>query len=93
MAGFAEAFWSKVLGPADTPAALDAKRREDMLVSFSGATVRKNFSQPWRPANVGTSGYRTQPSGVVDNWEAAWKIRRHWEEETEKRKAAGKTIY
>jgi hypothetical protein len=93
MASAAESMWAQALGKSDTPAAIDAERREAMLVSFGGATIKKFYKKPWRPANVGTAGYRTQPTGVVDNWEAAWKIRRHWEEETEKRKAAGKTIY
>jgi hypothetical protein len=53
----------------------------------------KSEGKQWKPANVGTSGYRSQPSGAVDNWAAAWKLRRHWEEETEKRKAAGKPVY
>ncbi len=33
------------------------------------------------------------PSTVIDNWSAAWKVRRHFEEVTEARKAAGKVTY
>lgn len=33
------------------------------------------------------------PHPGVDSWEAAWKVRRHWEEVTEKRKALGKPTY
>jgi hypothetical protein len=40
MAGWAESFWAKALGPETTPAALDAKRRDDMLYAFTAATVR-----------------------------------------------------
>jgi uncharacterized phage protein gp47/JayE len=36
---------------------------------------------------------RTAPSSVIDNWAAAWKVRRHWEEQTERRKAQGKPVY
>jgi hypothetical protein len=46
----------------------------------------------WTPTNVGHPHTRA-PSLAVDNWSAAWKVRRHWEDMTELRKAAGKTIY
>lgn len=54
---------------------------------------RKYYTKPWLPANLATPGYRSEPSGAMDNWAAAWKLRRYWEEQTEKRKAAGKTVY
>jgi hypothetical protein len=33
------------------------------------------------------------PSPVIDNWAAAMKVREYYEEQVEKRKAAGKPIY
>ncbi len=39
------------------------------------------------------TGHRRYPSIVIDNWSAAWKVRRHFEETTELRKQAGKAIF
>ena len=36
---------------------------------------------------------RTFPNAVIDNWDAAFKIRRHYEEVTMKRIAQGKKVY
>lgn len=47
----------------------------------------------WEPTNLSYTGHRRYPSIVMDNWAAAWKARRHFEDVTEARKAAGKTIY
>ena len=46
-----------------------------------------------RPSNMGCMSLRTAPSATLDNWAAAWKVRRYWEDQTERRKAAGKVIY
>lgn len=46
----------------------------------------------WAPTNVAFQGHK-YPSTVIDNWAAAWKVRRHYEEQSELRKAAGKTTY
>ena len=54
---------------------------------------RKEFKRSLRPSNLGHMSMRTAPSATLDNWAAAWKVRRHWEEQTEIRKAAGKVIY
>ena len=54
---------------------------------------RKNFGAAWKPANRATQGARSEPSGAMDNWAAAWKLRRAYEDATEARKAAGKTVY
>lgn len=47
----------------------------------------------WAPTNVGFQGHRLFPGIVIDNWSAAWKVRRHFEDQTELRKAAGKPVY
>jgi hypothetical protein len=57
------------------------------------APRRKNQQLAYRPSNVGYMAARTAPSSVIDNWAAAWKVRRHWEEQTERRKAQGKPVY
>lgn len=54
---------------------------------------RKTYKRYYHYANMGYVRARAYPSTVIDNWSAAWKVRRHWEEQTERRKAAGKTIY
>jgi hypothetical protein len=54
---------------------------------------RKTQEKVWQPANVGFLGARKYPNIVIDNWSAAWKVRRHWEEQTELRKVAGKPVY
>ena len=46
-----------------------------------------------RPTNMGYVGARTFPAATIDNWAAAYKVREHFEEQTERRKAAGKPIY
>jgi len=38
-------------------------------------------------------GHRLFPNFVVDNWSAAWKVRRHFEDQTELRKARGLPVY
>ena len=42
---------------------------------------------------MGYVGARTFPAATIDNWAAAYKVREHFEEQTERRKAAGKPIY
>lgn len=54
---------------------------------------RKIYKRYYHYANMGYVRIRTYPSTVIDNWSAAWKLRRHWEEQTERRKAAGKPVY
>lgn len=85
-----EAWWDKFF---ETQQMVDAKRREDLLAAFEAATVTKSYKPMWRPASYAYSMHRTHPGAVVDNWSAAWKVRRFWEEQTERRKAAGKVIY
>lgn len=46
-----------------------------------------------RHTNLGYLSGRLYPSTQIDSWAAAWKVRHFWEEQTERRKAAGKTVY
>ena len=57
------------------------------------AARRKHYGVAWRPANRATQGARSEPSGAMDCWPAAWRLRRAYEEATEARKAAGKPVY
>lgn len=43
-------------------------------------------------SNVAFMGHK-YPSTAIDNWSAAHKLRRHFEERTEARKAAGKPTF
>jgi hypothetical protein len=43
--------------------------------------------------NPNAQGHRLFPNFVVENWSAAWKVRRHFEEQTELRKARGLPVY
>jgi hypothetical protein len=54
---------------------------------------RKSRTALWSPTNVGYQGHRRFPNLAIDNWSAAWKVRREFEDRTELRKAQGKPIY
>ncbi|RYG46094.1 hypothetical protein EON67_09915 [archaeon] len=54
----------------------------------------RKFLQPtWHATRHTETAHAPIVTPVVDNWAAAWKVRRHWEDVTEQRKAAGKVIY
>lgn len=57
------------------------------------APCRKQYVVPRRPTNMGYLSARIYPSTTLDSWYAAWKVRHFWEEQTERRKAAGKVVY
>lgn len=50
------------------------------------------MSVRWRHTNLAFQGH-SYPCTVIDNWSAAWKVRAHYEEQTELRRAAGKPTY
>ncbi len=56
------------------------------------AARSKRTDRQWTPSNVAFMGHK-YPSTAIDNWAAAHKFRRHWEDRTEQRKAAGKTTF
>jgi hypothetical protein len=64
-----------------------------LLILSSLCVRRKTKTVLWEPTNMPYTGHRRYPSIVIDNWSAAWKVRRHFEETTELRKQAGKAIF
>jgi hypothetical protein len=50
------------------------------------------MKRPLRPTNLGYLSARLYPSACIDNWHAAYKVRHFFEEQTERRKAAGKSV-
>jgi hypothetical protein len=74
---------------------IDSKRRTDSIYYFSTATAKKEKREAatWSPTNVGFQGHRRYPNIVIENWAAAWKVRRHFEDQTELRKAKGLPVY
>ena len=79
--------------PAFFRGQIDAKRRLDTTGQFSAASVKKARGALWAPTNVGFQGHRRFPNIVIENWSAAWKVRRHFEEQTVLRQAQGKVVY
>jgi len=74
---------------------VDAARRRDAAATFSAASARlqRDAAPGWAPTNAGFQGHRRFPNMVIENWAAAWKVRRHYEDQTELRKAQGKAVY
>lgn len=54
--------------------------------------ARKRFTKQWAPRSTAAPGPK-YPSTVIDNWSAAWKVRRHWEDVTLQRASQGKVTY
>lgn len=53
----------------------------------------KTFKRDWAPASLGLVSTRAYPNIVIDNWAAAFKVRAHYEEVSERRRAAGKPVF
>ena len=80
--------------PTRPPAAPSPSSRARSF-NFAAASAKKSRAEQtrWSPTNVGFQGPRLFPSFTVENWSGAWKVRRHFEEQTELRKARGLPVY